>query len=47
MMLGSTAVAVGAFADPDFPAPQVAVWTENKHHWVPLPEGVPARLKQT
>ncbi len=47
MMPGRIAVAAGAFADPDFPAPQVAVWTENKYRWVPLPEGVPARLKQT
>ena len=40
-------VAAGAFADPSFPAPGGAVWTENKYHWVPLPEGVPARPKQT
>ena len=46
MMPGRIGVAVGAFADPDFPAPQVAVWTENKYRWVPLPEGVPARPKQ-
>ena len=47
MMPGRVGVAVGAFADPDFPAPQVAVWTEEKYHWVPLPEGISARLKQT
>jgi hypothetical protein len=36
-------VAVGAFADAGFPAPQIAVWTEHQHHWVPLPEGLPQR----
>jgi hypothetical protein len=40
-------VAAGAFADPGFPAPHLAVWTENKYHWVPLPEDVPTRPKQT
>jgi hypothetical protein len=33
-------LAVGCFADPDFPAPAVAVWVENKHHWVSFPDGV-------
>lgn len=28
------AVAVGAFADPDFPAPQQEVHTEYRHPWV-------------
>jgi hypothetical protein len=40
-------VAAGAFADPDFPSPHVAVWTENKYRWVPLPEGISTRAKQT
>ena len=40
-------IAAGAFADPAFPVPHVAVWTEHKFHWVPLPEGVPDRPKQT
>ena len=31
-------VAVGAFADPDFPAPAVSVWEERKHSWVVVPE---------
>ena len=39
-------MAAGAFADPAFPAPHVAVWTEHKYRWVPLPEGVPDRPKQ-
>jgi len=28
------AVAVGAFADPGFPAPQQAVWDQRRHPWV-------------
>jgi hypothetical protein len=31
---GVIAVAVGAFADPDFPAPSYSVWEERKHGWV-------------
>jgi hypothetical protein len=34
-------VAVGCFADPDFPAPVRTVWTENKHGWLPFPETIP------
>lgn len=34
------AIAVGAFADPDFPAPWVSVWEHRKHEWVTLPEGI-------
>lgn len=34
-------VAVGAFADPAFPAPEIAVWEESRHPWVALPEGMP------
>jgi len=29
------AVAVGAFADPAFPAPSPAVYAEHRHRWVP------------
>ena len=28
------AVAVGAFADPDFPAPSLSVYTQRRHTWV-------------
>ena len=28
------AVAVGAFADPDFPGPKRMVWTQSRHHWL-------------
>lgn len=33
-----TAVAVGAFADPNFPAPKVSVYEARRHAWVVLPE---------
>ena len=33
-------IAVGAFADPDFPPPAYSVWEESKHPWVQLPGGV-------
>ncbi len=35
-------VAAGAFADPDFPMPDQAVWTKEGHHWIDLPEGIAA-----
>ena len=31
------AVAVGAFADPDFPAPVQSTWASRQHLWVHLP----------
>ena len=31
---GSTAIAVGAFADPAFPAPHFSVYENRKHVWV-------------
>lgn len=31
---GAIGVAVGAFADPDFPAPVRSVWEQTKHAWV-------------
>jgi hypothetical protein len=36
----SVSVAVGAFADPSFPAPQASVYDCRRHPWVTLPEGV-------
>jgi hypothetical protein len=33
-------VAVGAFADPEFPMPDQAVWAEEQHHWLSLPDEV-------
>ena len=38
----SVAVAVGAFADPNFPPPQVSVYDIRRHPWVELPPGVRA-----
>jgi hypothetical protein len=35
----SVSVAVGAFADPNFPAPQVSVYECRRHSWVQLPPG--------
>jgi hypothetical protein len=39
---GRVSVAVGAFADPSFPAPQIAVYDSRRHSWVALPAGVKA-----
>ncbi|MBI5720365.1 MAG: GFA family protein [Burkholderiales bacterium] len=36
----SIAIPVGAFADPDFPAPLFSVYEERMHRWVPLPPGM-------
>jgi hypothetical protein len=39
---GRVSVAVGAFADPAFPAPAVSVYDCRRHPWVELPPGVTA-----
>jgi hypothetical protein len=39
---GHLAVAVGSFADPSFPKPTRAVWTEHRWQWLPALEGVPS-----
>jgi hypothetical protein len=36
-MPGVVAVPIGAFADPDFPAPRFSVYEERKHAWVNVP----------
>ena len=33
-------VAVGAFADPDFPAPVQATWDKRQHRWLHLPDEI-------
>ncbi|MGH2883663.1 MAG: GFA family protein [Solirubrobacteraceae bacterium] len=33
------AIAVGAFADPEFRAPAVSVWEARRHSWVSVPPG--------
>lgn len=37
---GGVSIAVGAFADPDFPPPQDSVYDCRRHGWVVMPEGV-------
>jgi hypothetical protein len=32
------AVAVGAFADPSFPAPQISVYESRRHPWATMPD---------
>jgi hypothetical protein len=32
-------IAVGAFADPDFPPPTSSGWEESMHRWLGLPQG--------
>lgn len=39
---GRVSVAVGAFADPAFPPPQVSVYDSRRHAWVRLPSGTRA-----
>jgi hypothetical protein len=36
----AVSVAVGAFADPSFPAPRVSVYDGRRHSWVRLPDGM-------
>ena len=38
---GYVIVAIGNFADPNFPAPTVSVWEESRHPWVSLPPDTP------
>jgi hypothetical protein len=40
---GFITVAIGNFADPSFPAPNVAVWEETRHSWVTLPPDTPPK----
>jgi hypothetical protein len=40
-------VAAGAFADPDFPALEVAVWARHRYAWVDPPAGIPCLQGQT
>lgn len=37
---GLIAVAVGAFADPDFPPARHSVWEEHRHGWIDIAESV-------
>jgi hypothetical protein len=40
---GYVAVAIGNFADPNFPAPTIGVWEESRHPWVSLPSDTPPK----
>ena len=33
-------LAVGAFADPDFPPPSASIFEETKHTWTRFPDGM-------
>ncbi len=35
-------VALGAFANPQFPRPTQSVWARDKHGWLSLPADIPA-----
>jgi hypothetical protein len=41
---GAKGIPVGIFAEPNFPPPQNAIFTEHRHPWVVIPEGVPCRI---
>lgn len=41
----SVGVAVGAFADPDFAAPQLSIYDSRRHPWVQLPPGMKSFAK--
>jgi hypothetical protein len=43
---GYVAVAIGTFADPNFPEPTISVWEESRHLWVALPPDMPAKRMQ-
>ena len=43
---GIVAVAIGNFADANFPAPTVSVWEETRHSWVSLPPDTTRMAKQ-
>jgi hypothetical protein len=40
------AVAVGAFADPDFPPPEISVWEKRRHAWAELSDKIPLKRNQ-
>lgn len=38
-------ILVGAFADPDFPAPTLSVFEESMHRWLEMPAGIERHAK--
>ena len=43
---GIVAVAIGNFAEPNFPAPVISVWEESRHPWLALPADTKQMAKQ-
>jgi hypothetical protein len=39
-------IAVGCFAEPDFPPPRFVAWCVSKHGWVEFPPGIPRQDTQ-
>lgn len=39
---GATGIAVGCFADPEFPMPGKSIYGECRHKWLTLPEELPS-----
>jgi hypothetical protein len=37
---GFTAIPIGAFADPSFPAPRFSVYEAFRHAWTGMPDGI-------
>jgi hypothetical protein len=40
---GTVNVAIGNFADPNFPPPTIAVWEQSRHPWVSLSSDTPPK----
>ena len=38
-------VAVGSFADRNFPMPEQMVWADERHHWLQLPAELPSHAR--
>lgn len=41
---GKIAIALGSFADPDFPYPTRSVFGRGRHRWLELPADIPAHI---
>jgi hypothetical protein len=39
---GMLGVAVGGFADPNFPAPTISLYGKRRHAWLSQPQGMPS-----
>jgi hypothetical protein len=39
---GIHVVAVGCYADSEFPQPTVSLYGKRRHHWLPVLEGIPS-----